>query len=172
MNVIRLAALCCLICAAWHTEAQKTIEIVVPAMTIVADQLQAGDADLYGLGDWQCKASARFDGTDVVLEAHIVFSERSNDYSVLAGSAQKRVKLTQLEGCRHCEWILLPDRGTVSGPNVGARGYKWYVGKGLIARAFIQTDTFGDDLGRAGGSLYFAPVRVLVHCAIADATQR
>ena len=52
--------------------------------------------------------------------------------------------------------------GCIGGGHVG--GARWYRGQGLVRRAKMTTDTFGEDVGRVGGVIQFAPLRVLVQC--------
>lgn len=149
------------------TAAQQSFEIALPDAHILADRLQRGDGDTYGLGDWHCAFSIALEGQELVVDGQIVFSENANDYTTIAGVYHRRIAVAELERCRHC-WVRLEEaKGSVGGPNIGARGYRWFMGQGLVRRAKIQTDTFGDDVGRIGGTIQFAPIKVIVECAIA-----
>lgn len=147
--------------------AQQSFEITLPDAHIFADRLRRGDGDTYGLGDWHCTFSVSLSGTEIVVDGQIVFSEKANDFTTITGAYHRRIEVGELSRCRHC-WVTLEgEKGSVGGPNIGARGYRWFAGQGLIRRARIQTDTFGDDVGRIGGTVQFAPIKVRVDCAIA-----
>jgi hypothetical protein len=150
----------------WAT-AQQAFNIQLPDAVITAERVVRGDADTYGLGDWQCSFKADLEGTAVILTGKIVFTEKANDYTTIVGTFKQRVAVGELERCRHCRIELEDAFGTVSGPNTGARGYQWFYGQGIIQKARIQTDTFGIDAGYIGGTVTFLPIRVVVHCAIA-----
>lgn|GEM_PF-681699 len=144
--------------------AQRSFQIELPDAQIVADKLVRGDADTYGLGDWRCTYRVSLDGNFLQLDGAIVFSERANDFTVITGTFSSRIEVGELEKCRLCDVALEDIEGVVAGPNIGARGYRWYKGQGIIRRARIATDTFGDDVGRIGGTVQFEPVRVAVRC--------
>lgn len=144
--------------------AQTPLLIQLPDMQITADKVIRGDGDTYGLGDWRCRFKASIEAQTVVVEGEIVFSENANDFSTIVGTARQRIKFAALEPCRHCRIVLDEPIGSVGGPNIGARGARWYKGKGLIRRAKMTTDTFGDDVGRVGGTIQFAPLQLKVYC--------
>ena len=77
-----------------------------------------------------------------------------------------------LERCRHCQVTLGETSGSVSGPNIGARGYRWFDGQGLVRRAKIQTDVFGADAGKIGGAIQFAPIQIKGLGSTAEAISR
>lgn len=155
---------------AFHrADAQQSFQIVLPDAEILADKLVRGDADTYGLGDWRCTFRASIDGTFLLLEGDIVFSEKANDYTVITGAFRSRIEVGELAKCRLCDVALEEAEGVVAGPNIGARGYRWYKGQGIVRRARIVTDTFGEDVGRIGGTVEFAPIRVTVRCDYAAA---
>ncbi len=147
--------------------AQKNITVPLPDVYIKADQLLRGDGDTYGIGDWNANFTATLDGSHILLTGTIAFTEKANDFTTIVGTYSQRIKVEQLETCSHCQVILDESYGAVSGPNIGARGYRWFEGQGLIRRAWVQTDTFGEDTGNIGGNIQFAPLRFLVHCDIA-----
>ena len=152
--------------AAVCTDAQQSISIQLPDAQITADRLVRGDGDTYGVGDWHAKFKVKLEDNSLKIDGKIEFTEKANDFTTIVGEYHRRVKVAGLENCRHC-WVSLDaTNGTVSGPNIGARGYRWFNGKGLIKRAKIQTDTFGSDVGNAGGTVQFAPIRVLIECPI------
>lgn len=146
--------------------AQGSFTIQLEDVEITATRVVRGDGDTYGLGDWYCRYSVALDCDALVLEGKIVFTEKANDFSTISGVFKKRIPVEALERCQYCLVQLDPTEGTVSGPNIGARGYRWFAGEGLIRRAKIQTDVFGTDAGHIGGTIQFAPVRVLVDCLI------
>jgi len=159
----------CLICllvfsANRYSYAQQSFQIDLPDVQITADKLVRGDADTYGLGDWRCTFRVSLDSTFLQLDGEIIFSEKANDFTTITRTFQRRIEVGALEKCRLCEVSLADIQGTVAGPNIGARGYRWYKGQGIIRRAQIATDTFGDDVGRIGGTVQFAPIRVVVRC--------
>ncbi|HAD12905.1 MAG TPA: hypothetical protein DCF33_10770, partial [Saprospirales bacterium] len=145
---------------------QESFTILLEDADIQATKIVRGDGDTYGLGDWHCRYSVSLQENAILLEGRIVFSEKANDHSIIAGTFKKRIQVEALERCRHCVIQLDPSEGTVSGPNIGARGYRWFAGQGLIRKAKIQTDVFGEDAGYIGGTIQFVPVRVLVDCLI------
>jgi hypothetical protein len=159
-----LAALCLSANAAC---AQHSFDIALPDVQILADRVLRGDGDTYGLGDWPFTAT--LDGTALQLDGRILFAEKAHDFTTIVGEYHQRIEVGELARCQHCLVQLSDTYGTVSGPNIGARGYRWFGGQGLVRRAKIQTDTFGDDAGHIGGTVQFAPLRVLVDCLIAQA---
>lgn len=148
--------------------AQKSFSISLPDVQIYADRLVRGDGDTYGLGDWQCAFTVALDGPIIQVDGKITFREEANDFTTIVSEYHQRTVIGELERCRHCQVSLEGTHGTVSGENIGARGYRWFQGKGLIRRAKIQTDTFGNDVGKIGGTVQFAPVRIMVDCSIAS----
>ncbi|MDX1910103.1 MAG: hypothetical protein SFV22_01390 [Saprospiraceae bacterium] len=151
--------------------AQESFVLQLPDVNIYADRLLRGDADTYGLGDWRCNFNVRLDGDGLILEGNISFTEGANDFTTITGEFRQRLEVGELKHCRHCMVRLATNTGTVSGPNIGARGYRWFEGKKLIKRARIQTDTFGADIGHIGGIIRFAPLQVLVDCRLAVSMQ-
>jgi hypothetical protein len=152
--------------------AQPTITVALPDAFITADRVLRGDADTYGLGDWQATFTATIDGSQILLTGTISFTENANDFTTIVGRFIKVINIEALEGCSHCQVVVDGGQGTVSGPNIGARGYRWFEGKGLIKRAWIQTDTFGADTGNIGGTIQFEPLEIRVYCAIAQYNDR
>lgn len=160
---IRFLLFCALLVPA-PARAQRSFQIDLPDVDFMADKILRGDADTYGLGDWSCTFRVSLDGNFLQIEGTIVFSERANDFTVITGAFSRRVEVGELEKCRLCNVALEDIEGVVAGPNIGARGYRWYKGQGIIRRARIVTDTFGDDTGRIGGTIQFTPIRVAVRC--------
>ncbi|MBX2892955.1 MAG: hypothetical protein KF734_18740 [Saprospiraceae bacterium] len=153
---------------ALSAQASRDVVVMLPEARIVADRLVRGDGDTYGLGDWRCDFRVELDGSTLHVIGKIVFAENGNDFTLIVGEYRQRIVVGELEKCRQCQLSLEEARGTVSGPNIGARGARWYVGQGLIRRAKIVTDTFGEDVGRVGGTVELAPVWVRVDCPIAQ----
>jgi hypothetical protein len=147
--------------------AQTNLEIPLPNITIIADKILQGDGDTYGLGTWDLKVKVWLEGYVLHMEGQIVFSENANDFTVIAGSFEQQIIVEDLKKCQHCLLKLNDPEGRVSGPNVGARGYRWYSGQGLVRRARIVTDTFGADNGHVGGTIEWMPLKVLIHCLYA-----
>ncbi|MBK9336518.1 MAG: hypothetical protein IPM98_07980 [Lewinellaceae bacterium] len=147
-----------------HTWAQQSFQIDLPDVQITADKLVRGDADTYGLGDWRCTFRVSLDGTFLQIDGDIIFSEKANDFTTITGTFSRRIEVGELAKCRLCDVSLAETGGVAAGPNIGARGYRWYKGEGIIRRARIVTDTFGEDVGHIGGTVQFAPVRVVVRC--------
>ncbi|MFN0214479.1 MAG: hypothetical protein ACKVT2_09515 [Saprospiraceae bacterium] len=147
--------------------AQQSFIFKLPHAQITADKLVRGDGDTYGLGDWNCSFTVALDGNKLNVQGKISFTEKANDFTTIVGEYHQSIIVGKLERCRHCIITLDETQGTVSGTNIGARGYRWFVGQGLVRRACIQTDTFGDDVGSIGGTVQFVPIRVLVDCSIA-----
>lgn len=148
--------------------AQQTFLIQLPDVNLAAKRVIRGDGDTYGLGDWQCTFTVSLDGLMLKLDGKLVFTEQANDFTTIVGEYHQRIPVEVLERCRHCTVSLAETTGSVHGPNIGARGYRWFEGQGLLRRAFIQTDVFGSDAGNIGGTIQFAPIRVLVDCAIVE----
>ncbi len=157
--------------ATTNLAAQKTLQIALPDAEIWANKITKGDCDTYGLGDWRCTFNVTLDGAWLELHGSIMFSENANDYTTITGQYQQRIYVGALEKCRLCTVALDDETGSVSGPNIGARGFRWYNGQGLIRKASIRTDDFGCDEGRIGGTIRFLPVKIRVNCAFA-ATDR
>lgn len=146
---------------------QQTVTINLPDAQISAAKIVRGDGDTYGLGDWHCTFTLALRGATLFLNGKIVFAENANDFTTIKGTFQQKIHVGELERCRHCVLTLSDSLGSANGPNIGARGYRWFSGQGLIRRAKIQTDVFGTDAGHIGGTIQFVPIRVLVDCSIA-----
>ena len=149
------------------TYAQQSFSLQLPDVQLLADRIVRGDGDTYGLGDWHCAFTVALDGTQLKLDGKISFTEKANDFTTIVGEYHQNIPVGELQRCKHCVVTLDETTGTVSGPNIGARGYRWFGGQGLVRRAKIQTDVFGDDVGYIGGTIQFKPIRVLVDCSVA-----
>lgn len=160
-------ALFLLVFATLDLVAQESFSIALPDAQITAHRIVQGDGDTYGLGDWRCAFTVTLEGTVLKVDGKIRFAENANDFTTIVGEYHQQVEVGALEHCRQCLVSLDESQGTVTGPNIGARGYRWFAGQGLIRRARIQTDIFGEDAGNIGGTIQFAPIRVLVECAMA-----
>lgn len=154
-------------CSATAASAQRSLSIQLPDAQITADRITRGDGDTYGLGDWQCAFTVKLVGTVLHLNGTIMFTEKANDFTTIVGEYHRRISVGELERCRTCQISLGETYGTANGPNIGARGYRWFGGQGLVRRAKIQTDTFGNDAGHIGGVVQFTPVRILIECLVA-----
>lgn len=164
---IRTIVYLLMILSAFSLHAQHNVLVTLPDIEIYAGKVTRGDSDTYGLGNWSCSFKMELQGTDLKIDGAILFTENANDFTTIAGEYHALVPVKALEKCRTCEFSLDDSYGVVSGPNIGARGYRWYNGQGLIRRAKIVTDTFGDDAGKVGGTIQFEPVRVVVRCSYA-----
>ncbi len=153
--------------AAWPLGAQTVLTVQLPDVSISADRVLRGDADTYGLGDWYCTFRLTLDGDSITLNGYIAFHEKANDSSIIVGHVRHRVALPFASDYHWCAREADPSSGIVSGPNIGARGPRWYAGRGLIRRAYVVTDTFGDDVGRIGGRVQFRPVHIRLRCEYA-----
>jgi len=160
----KLRLLFCLLVGNYTGSAQTVFLYQIPDANITADKVTKGDGDTYGLGDWRCNVKAMLEGTVLKVSGDIVFTEKANDFSTIVGHFEQNYPVQALEQCKQCTILIDEPAGSVSGPNVGARGYKWYRGQGLIRKAKIQTDVFGADEGHIGGIIRFAPIRLVVHC--------
>ena len=165
-SVIKLMGIFALL-NTFQLSGQDYIDISLPDCQIRGDKLQRGDGDTYGLGDWYCQFSFKLDGAYIEVRGSIRFCENANDFTTITGEFFQRYPVAELKRCQHCQLTIDDSQGFVKGQNIGARGYRWFDGQGLIRGASIQTDTFGDDVGKVGGTVQFAPVRVLVECAMA-----
>jgi hypothetical protein len=144
--------------------AQQTIEINIPDLEIVANRIERGDGDTYGLGDWRCAVKVRLEGTTLFLDGKITFWEKTNDFTTISGEIHEQINVPELATCRFCEISIENFNGSTNGENFGARGYRWFDGRGIIRRAKIRTDIFGEDAGQIGGVLQFEPIRAVVRC--------
>jgi hypothetical protein len=149
--------------------AQQTFVLRLPDAQLTADRVLRGDGDTYGLGDWRSSFTVALVDTLLKIEGKISFTEKANDFTTIVGEYHQSIPVEALARCRHCSVTLDETQGSVSGLNIGARGYRWFKGQGLVRRARIQTDIFGTDAGNIGGTIQFAPIRVLVDCSIAHA---
>jgi hypothetical protein len=147
--------------------AQTSVTIDVPAFEIYADQLLHGDGDTYGMGTFRIQVTASIDNGQIVLQSQIIFEEGANDFTVILGNTVHRFDIEVLQTCKHCQLTLLQGRGHLNGVNIGARGFKRFDGHHLIQSADIQTDTFGDDVGKIGGKVKLKPFTVLIKCLYA-----
>jgi hypothetical protein len=147
--------------------AQPALVVRLPDVSITADRVLRGDADTYGSGDWYCTFQLTLEGPVAVLEGYIAFHEKANDSTVIVGRVRRCIALPEQEPYPWCALEAELNNGIVRGPNIGARGPRWYAGRGLIRRAYIVTDTFGNDAGRIGGRVQFRPVVVRLRCAYA-----
>ena len=161
-----LLPLVCLV--ATRSAAQQSFSIQLPEVQISADRVVRGDGDTYGLGDWHCSFNVSLEGTMLKIDGKISFTEKANDFTTIVGEYHQQIAVGELERCRHCFVSLNETQGKVSGPNIGAQGYQWFNGQGLLRRAKIQTDIFGNDVGNIGGTVQFTPIRVLVDCSIVN----
>ncbi len=143
------------------------LALQLPDVSITADQVLRGDADTYGLGNWRCTFHLSWDGSEAVLEGYIIFRESANDSTIIRGRVLHRIALPELAPYGLCTLTFDRAYGAVGGPNIGARGARWYAGRGLIRKALIVTDTFGDDVGRIGGLVQFRPVQIRLDCLYA-----
>jgi hypothetical protein len=150
-----------------RAQSDITIQIPLPDAAIYANHLTKGDGDIYGLGDWFAHFTLSIDSHVLVVRGSVIFAEKTNDYTTISGTYEQRIEVEALRHCRFCAPELVENTGFVGGPNVGARGYRWYSGKGLVKNAYIVTDTFGTDVGRIGGTVRFAPVSIRLFCALA-----
>jgi len=148
--------------------AQQSFNLELPDIQITANRVLRGDGDTYGLGDWKSTFTVALDGTILKVDGTISFTEKANDFTTIVGEYHQRIEVRALERCRHCQVSLGETTGAVSGPNIGARGYRWFGGQGLVRWAKIQTDVFGEDVGNIGGTIQFVPIRILVDCSIAS----
>lgn len=144
-----------------------TLTISLPDVEIVADQLVRGDHDVYGLGDWHCSFSFKLEKNVIKVYGEIVFSEKAHDFTTIRGTYYKELAIADADKYPACEMKLNVSEGTVSGPNVGARGHRWYKGSGVIRQAHIITDTFGMDTGKIGGTIQFEPLEIVLNCVYA-----
>ena len=158
-------------CVCWALGAQQTLWIALPDAHIVADRLTKGDCDTYGLGDWHCRFTATIEDSLIVLNGSISFSENANDYTTIVGAWRSELYVAELARCSKCRLILHDNSGQVSGKNIGARGYQTVVGKGMIRKARVLSDTFGCDAGKLGAYLSFRPILLAIHCEYAGGAE-
>lgn len=159
-----LLFLLCFTGGSLSASAQDTITIRLPDMQIFANKLMRGNADLYGLGDWICRYRISLKDSILVMKGDIIFRENANDYTIMEGAVKQSIVVPELTGFAGCQILLSPSKGEVRGLNIGARGYQWFRGHGLVRRAFIRTDTLGLDVGKVGGRVQFQPVKIIAQC--------
>jgi len=145
------------------------VQVSLPDASITATQCLRGDGDTYGLGDWNSTFTVEIDSIYLKIRGEVSFTEKANDFTTIVGQYQSQVVITEMMRCPNCSFSLEKQSGSVSGPNVGARGYQWYNGQGIIRRAKIMTDTFGDDVGKIGGVIQFRTIQIEKHCYFAFA---
>jgi hypothetical protein len=149
--------------------AQQILDIQLPDMEIWATQLLRGNADLYGRGDWQLNVTVALEGYSLNVKGKILFSEKADDFTEIVGGFEQTLQIEAIQRCQSCQLRILENKGSVKGKNIGARGFRWFDGHGLIRRAKIRTDTFGDDVGVIGGRIEFLPFQINVQCLYANA---
>jgi hypothetical protein len=147
--------------------AQLPIVVQLPDVQLTANRLVRGDGDTYGLGDWACTFRLSIDSCYLRVDGQVVFAEKANDFTTIVGECHELIPLEVLKKNPQYHLRLERNFGSVAGSNIGARGYRWFAGTGVVRRANIQTDTFGNDVGRIGGTVQFHPVRILVFHALA-----
>jgi hypothetical protein len=144
--------------------AQRTMEIKIPDLEIFANRVERGDGDTYGLGDWRCSVKLRLVGSTLFLDGKITFWEKANDFTTISGEIHQQIDVPELEKCSFCAVSIENLNGSANGENFGARGFRWFDGRGIIRRAKIQTDLFGEDVGQIGGIVQFLPIRAVIRC--------
>lgn len=159
----------CLMPTYMSAQNDEFVQISIPDASITATQCLRGDGDTYGLGDWNSTFTIEMDSIYLKIRGQISFTERANDFTTIVGQYQSQVLITEMARCPNCSFNLDKQVGSVSGPNVGARGYQWYNGQGIIRRAKIMTDTFGEDVGKIGGVIQFRPIQIEKRCYFAFA---
>lgn len=143
-------------------EKQKNLTLQLKEVTIIADKVLKGDADTYGLGNWTCSFTLTLENDQLIVDGSILFSENANDGTKIEGRYRGQIPLSPEQlACKGCRYELVETAGSVSGPNIGVRGYRNFEGTGLIKRARIRTDIFGDDAGKIGGVIRFRPVELV-----------
>jgi len=144
--------------------AQSLIAVPLPDITVWADKCVQGDRDIYGLGTWSCSIKAKIVQRQLVLTGKIIFIEEANDFTLIVGHFTKVMNIAPcLPGG---EWAIEPVgnmAGSVAGLNTGASGIHFFEGTGLIQRAYLITDTFGEDTGNIGGTLKLKPLQVRIY---------
>ena len=172
-NTMRLSKVISLLLLTWSafftvSRAQDTLVVNLPDVDIFANKVTRGDADVYGLGDWTCKFEVEvLDGAKLLLKGTISFWEKANDYTTIVGKYEQVLSLKALEPYAYFRLQIESPSGSVGGSNIGARGFRWFAGEGLIQKAHIQTDTFGEDAGRIGGTVKFRPLKIVAQRAYA-----
>lgn len=139
--------------------------VELPDAEIWATDLLRGDDDTYGLGDWRCVFELELRDSALVVRGEITFWERANDQTTIRGHYYRVLPIAA--ATRNCQLELVQASGLVSGPNIGARGYRWYKGEGVVRQARIITDTFGPDTSRIGGTIQFEPIQIARSCVYA-----
>lgn len=144
--------------------AQQTTTLRIPDLEIIANKVTHGDGDVYGRGVWSSSFTIKQIDTTLHIDGVISFKENSNDFTEITGTVHQTITLNQLH---YCTAIPIQNSGKVEGDNIGARGYRWFAGQGIIRRAWIQTDTFGNDAGKIGGKIQFQPIQIIYDCPMA-----
>lgn len=152
-------------------QTEYSVRIQIPEMQIYADRLVRGDEELWGLGDWECVWDIELSGDSIYIRGKILFRELANDMSVFVGKVERRIRAEELAQCPFCTLDDFVQQGCISGKNAGAVGYRRYRGVGIVRSGFIQTDTFGPDLGKVGGTVRFRPMEVPLRCSVAGVNE-
>lgn len=145
----------------------QRVYVRLPDLNLQADQLLRGDGDTYGLGNWTARFVLRREDDFLLLDGKLIFTEDAHDHTTIVGTVHKRYRLSALQNCRNCTVRLMQDVGVAEGPNIGARGYRWFEGRGLLKKAYLRTDVFGADTGHIGGRFVFRRLGLEIACPVA-----
>jgi hypothetical protein len=148
--------------------AQEVITVQLPEIEIYADQLLNGDGDIYGLGGFSVDVHAEIRDSLLVIHAQILFEEGQNDQTTLFGSNTYAFEVKRLSQCQSCGLKVRQHDGQLTGKNIGARGFRRWMGNGIVHSALIQTDTFGSDIGKVGGQILLRPIEIEIYCDYVD----
>jgi len=143
-------------------EAQETIILNIPDITIYANELIQGNSDTYGRGVWKSNFTLEIIDDQVNLKAELLFLENQGDNTIITGKFEGNYPIPSFIKYPNCSFKLPVKKGVVEGANFGARGFRTFEGKGIIHTISIQTDTFGDDVGKVGGTIHFNPIEIIV----------
>lgn len=151
----------------------QVFRVPIPPVTVLATDLESGDCDLYGRGEWHADVTASLSGNYLVLKGEILFNENAGDNTRIRGKFQQKIKLPPMpEIPSWCRRRLRLQRGSIGGKNTGPIGPSRYTGSGLIKQADVVSDTWDCEVGTAGGTLYFFPATVTLDCPLAKETSK
>jgi hypothetical protein len=150
--------------------AQEVITVQLPEIEIYADQLLNGDGDIYGLGTFSVEVQASIEDSMLVIDTQMIFEEGQNDQTTIYNSSRFAFQVKRLSACQSCGLKVRQHDGQLTGKNIGARGFRRWMGNGIVHSALIQTDTFGSDIGKVGGQILLRPIEIEIYCDYVDAS--
>jgi hypothetical protein len=141
---------------------QDTINVQISPIDLYANELTRGDGDLYGLGSFQIESQIKLSGAEVQINLYMRFEEGAHDFTTIIGQKTTTETLPELLPCLSQRCRIIGPIGSLNNQNIGARGYRNFAGTGHLKSAYVQTDTFGSDVGQIGGQIKFDTLRIVI----------